>query len=90
MDWKLSFETLGNRKGQLISNLPKNATAAAFCCIFAAYRPKYCIMGLFYQKLHWMDKNSSIRTFCNKKDNYYKKNKKAPAAAHGCILAAYS
>ena len=37
-----------------------------------------------------MDKNSSIRTFCNKKDNYYKKNKKAPAAAHGCILAAYS
>ena len=90
MDWKLSFETLGNKKGQLISNLPKNATAAAFCCIFAAYRPKYCIMGLFYQKLHWMDKNSSIRTFCNKKDNYYKKNKKAPAAAHGWILAAYS
>ena len=65
----------------------QKTTAAVYCCIYAAYRAKCCILGFFHQKLHWMDTNSLFMTFCNKYGKvFWKILKKAPAAACCCIL----
>ena len=41
------------------------------CCIllpFCSIQAKMQLIGFFHKKLHWMDKNSLSRTFCNKKE----------------------
>ena len=43
MDWKLLFQIIHDRNRQSFSNTPQKISAAAFCSIFAAYRPKCCI-----------------------------------------------
>ena len=89
MDWKSLFDILYNKKGQLFSNIPKKTIAAACCCIYAAYRPKYCIMVFFIKNSTEYIKNQYLEYFVTKKGWLLSTiPKKAPAAAHCSILAA--
>ena len=73
-------------EGNYYPNTQKKTTAAAYCCILAAYRSKMQHTGSF---IDWT-KNHNLGHFTIEKGNYYPKYPKKPLlAAYCCIIAAY-
>ena len=73
IDWKSLFCLFWNRKGWLLSKIPKKTSAAAYRCIIAAYRIKMQHIGFFIEKLHQMKQKSFFRTFFNQRDQVLSK-----------------
>ena len=87
IDWKSLFGLFWNRKGWLLSKIPKKTSAAAYCCIIAAYRIKMQHIGFFIENCIKWNKNHFLGHFLIKENKYYPKYPKKLPQLQTAVMA---